>query len=197
VTRFAGLAGLATIAVALAGCGGTSGTPARAFRGTLLAPPQAAPRFTLRDQAGEAAGLPAAAGRYVVVAFLYTHCPDVCPVIAGTLNRVLEAPAGRRARLEVLGVSVDPKGDTPPAVRRFIREHQLVPAFRYLTGTRPELAAVWKAFHVASVAGPRGILTHSSFEILIDPQGRERLIYDSTVTTAAVVHDLGVLQGTV
>ena len=116
-------------------------------------------------------------------------------MVAGTLNRVLQTAAARRAGLRVLAVSVDPKGDTPASVKKFAREHQLVPAFRYLTGTRSELAAVWKKFHIAALAGPKGTVTHSTFEILIDPQRQERLIYDSTVTAGAVVHDLKALQG--
>ena len=189
------LATLAALALICAGCGGSKGPDASAFQGTLLTPSQPAPPFTLRDQAGHASGLAAAPGHYVIVTFLYTHCPDVCPVIAGMLNSVLRSAAGRRAHLEVLAVSVDPKRDTPAAVRRFVREHRLVPAFRYLTGSRAALAVVWNAFHIAAVAGPKGTVTHSSFEILIDPAGKERLIYNATVTAIDVVQDLNVLRG--
>jgi protein SCO1/2 len=188
------LAWIAALAVVGAGCGGTKAPPQPAFRGTLLSPAPAAPAFTLRDQAGTPAGLAGEHGHYVVVTFLYTHCPDVCPVIAGTLNRVLQTPVARRAGLRVLAVSVDPKGDTPPAVRRFIREHGLVPAFRYLTGTRAELQRVWRAFHVVAEAGSGATVAHSTFELLIDPQGRERLIFDPQVTASAVVHDLSLLE---
>jgi len=177
------------LAVLAAGCGGRS----TALDGTKVS--AAAPPFTLRDQSGAPVSLAAQRGRYAVVTFLYTHCPDVCPVIAGTLNRVLQTPAGRRAGLRVLAISVDPKGDTPAAVRRFVREHRLVPAFRYLTGTRAQLAPVWAAFHIAAAPGPEGTISHSSFEFLIDPKGRERVLYDANVTTTAVVHDLDALLG--
>jgi protein SCO1/2 len=183
------VAALALAVLALAGCGGTKVS----FEGTALSPPVAAPSFTLHDQAGAEVSLAGEQGHYVVVTFLYTHCPDVCPVIAGTLNRVLQTPAARSAGLRALAISVDPNGDTPAAVRMFVREHRLVPAFRYLTGTRAELRQVWKAFNVAAMAGPGGTVTHSTFEILIDPEGRERLIYDSQVTAAALVHDLSAL----
>ena len=75
-------------------------------------------------------------------------------------------------------------------------EHALRPKFRYLTGTPAELARTWKGFQVAVVAGPNGSIGHSSFEILVDPQGRERVIYDATATASAVVHDIAELQGT-
>jgi protein SCO1/2 len=191
--RLAPVAALAVLAVC-AGCGGTQGPSHAAFRGTVLAPPPAAPVFTLHDQRGARAGLATASGHYVVVTFLYTHCVDVCPLIAGMLNRVLQTPIAHRAGLRVLAVSVDPRRDTPSAVSRFVREHHLVPAFRYLTGTRAELEPVWKAFHIASTPGPNGVVAHSSAEFLIDPQGRERLLYDSVDSAAAIVHDLSLLE---
>jgi len=182
------LALVAVVAV-LAGCGGSKPS----FDGTSISTP--APSFTLSDQSGSAVTMRAQRGRYAIVTFLYTHCPDVCPVIAGALNRVLQTPVAQRAKLRVLAISVDPKGDTHAAVVRFVREHRLLPAFRYLTGTRAELRPVWTAFHIASTPGPSGTVSHSAFEILVDPKGRERLIYDSNVTTAEVLHDLNELVG--
>jgi protein SCO1/2 len=192
--RRAGIAGLVALVVVCAGCGGAKAPSQASFRGTLVTPSPAAPAFTLDDQAGRAVRMAGEQGHYVVVTFLYTHCPDVCPVIAGMLNGVLKTPVAKRGGLRVLAVSVDPKGDTPAAVTRFVRVHQLLPAFRYLTGTRAELQPVWNGFHVASTTGPSATVSHSAIEYLIDPQGRERLIYDSTVTTAAVVHDLTLLE---
>jgi protein SCO1/2 len=184
------------LALACAGCGGGAKAPAAKppLLGLVLTPAVSAPAFTLTDQNGKAVRMTAERGHYVVVTFLYTHCPDVCPVIAGMLNGVLKTPVAMRGGLRVLAISVDPKGDTPAAVRQFVRVHQLLPSFHYLTGTRPELQPVWSSFHVASTSGPDAEVSHSAIEYLIDPQGRERLIYDSTVTTATVVHDLSLLE---
>ena len=127
------------------------------------------------------------AGTTCVVTFLYTHCPDVCPVIAGNLNTALKSPVARRAGLRVLAVSVDPK--RRHALRpcaRYVRERRLLPTFRYLIGTRAELAPVWQAYRIAVLAGPQATVTHSTFQFLIDPQGRERLIYDVDVKAADV-----------
>src|ERR1700722_7515929 len=82
---------LAAIAVALAGCGGTrSGVtePSSRFEG-MSANGLAAPGFALRDQHGQLVRLSAERGKYVVVTFLYVHCRDVCPIIAGQLNQAL------------------------------------------------------------------------------------------------------------
>ena len=181
-------AALVFAVVVLSGCGG--GAKKTSFAGSAISPPLDAPQFTLSDQAGAPITLAAQRGHYVVVTFLYTHCPDVCPVIASTLNRVLQTRLARAARLRVLAISVDPRGDTPASVNRFVREHRLSPEFRYLTGSRGRLAPVWKSFHVAATAGPSATVSHSAFEILIDPQGRERLVYDSSVTAGALEGDL-------
>jgi protein SCO1/2 len=190
---------LRALAVALAagaicaGCGGSKGAAPR-FHGGELTPPVAAPVFTLRDAAGRRVGLTQPPGHYVLVTFLYTHCPDVCPIIAGNLNRTLPTGVARRAGLQVLAVSVDPAGDTAAAVRRYVRVHRLVPQFHYLIGSRAELARVWRAYHVISKSEPaRNAVSHSAFEILIDPSGRERLVYDANVTPRDIVVDLGVL----
>jgi protein SCO1 len=180
----------AVVAVALlAGCGSSARSD---LRGTaLLRKP--APNFALRDQDARTVTMAGERGRWVVVTFLYTHCPDVCPLIAANLNGALRSPVGRRAGLRVLAVSVDPARDTPAAIRHYVAEHRLVGAFRYLIGSRGRLARVWHAYYVAALPGPRGTVTHSTVEFLVDPQGRERLLYDKTITTAELVHDLRAL----
>ncbi len=177
----------ALVALVLAGCGaerpGTASTPS--LRGRPLAPSEPAPRFTLRDQHGKRFGPQSLAGKWFVVAFLYTHCPDVCPLIANQL-----AAAQRRVPdLHVLAISVDPKGDTPRSVRTFIEQHDLGPRFTYVTGSQARLAPVWRRYHVASLAGPRAVVSHSAFELLVDPRGRERVLYDSKVQAADLAHD--------
>lgn len=182
---------LAAFVLACTGCGRShaakvSGPPPSPYRGVLLEPPVAAPSFALRDQAWQLLGSQSERGHWFVVAFLYTRCPDVCPLIANNLGTAMR----KLPDLRVLAVSVDPKRDTPAAVRGFLRVHRLPPRFRYLTGTRAELAPVWKKFHVAALPGPSGTITHNTFELLVDPSGRERLFYDSTLRAADIEHDL-------
>lgn len=186
---------LAAAVLVCAGCGGSlaakvSGPPPSPYRGVLLKPPSAAPSFVLQDQAGKLLGSQSERGHWFVVAFLYTHCPDVCPLIANNLGTAMR----KLTDLRVLAVSVDPKRDTPAAVRTFLRVHRLPAKFRYLSGTRAELAPVWKKFHVAALPGPAGTITHNTFELLVDPSGKERLFYDSTLRAADIEHDLPLLK---
>ena len=188
------LAVLAALAAVLAGCGGsTSGTGAAELRGTELDPPTASPEFTLTDQDGRRVSLSDERGHWVVVNFLYVSCPDVCPAIAGHFNNALRTREGEAAGLRVLTLSVDPERDTPRAVREYVHQRRLVPGYRYLIGTRAELEPVWRDYHIAVLPGPKGSITHTTTSLLIDPQGRGRLLWSTDVQTADVVHDLALL----
>ncbi|HUK96941.1 MAG TPA: SCO family protein [Gaiellaceae bacterium] len=194
-------AGAVLLAVlVLAGCGGSStpkisgpATTTAQVGGAILQAKPLAPQISLHDDRGRAISLSDFRGKWVAVAFIYTHCPDVCPLIAQNLNQAL----AKAPDLRVVAVSVDPKGDTPAAVRAFIRSHHLTTAFHYLIGSRVQLSPVWRAWHVAAVPGPAKTVSHSSFEVLVDPAGHERAYYDATVTAADVLHDLKQLHGTV
>src|SRR5262245_41300902 len=115
------LALLGVLVVALAtGCGGGGGgNDASDFKGILLPDEPKAPNFRLHDENGKPVSLAAERGKWVMMTFLYTWCPDVCPAIAGNLNTALRSPTAKRAGLRVISVSVDPKRDTPPAVRKY------------------------------------------------------------------------------
>jgi protein SCO1 len=185
----------------LAGCGGAAAPsavtrpPAPRFSGLEVADPPKAPSFALHDAAGKRVALSAQRGRLVLVTFLYTHCPDVCPLIAEHLNQALRDLGPDRRDVRVLAVSVDPKRDTPAAVRLYARRHRLLPQFRYLTGRERQLAPVWKAYHVAVNPGDLDSVDHTAYTVLIDSRGRERVIYDAKVRPRDVVHDVRSLLG--
>lgn len=182
------------VVVLCAGCGGGSKTPTYSSGAQILPAALVAPPFTLHDDMGHPVSLSSKPGHYVIVTFLYTHCPDVCPIIAGNLNRTLKTATAKKAGLTVLAVSVDPKGDTAAAVRKYVAARGLVSTFHYLIGTRAQLAPVWSKFHIGAVAGPKGVVTHQSYEFLIDPTGHERLLYGKGVQPGWIVSDLKTLM---
>jgi len=192
---------LLLLTAVLAGCGSskaaqTTTAPTQRFAGGELTPPKIAPPIALHDANGTPVTLAAQRGRYVLVTFIYTHCPDVCPLITKNLNAALRVigPSARK-QVRVLAVSVDPAGDTPRAVKAYAREKHLFPQFRYLIGTRPELRRVWKAWHVLAVETKPDLVDHVAYTTLIDTEGKERVLYDSSVHATQVVHDLRVLMG--
>jgi protein SCO1 len=188
--------------VLLAGCGssaakvvspGTTSTAAT-FAGGELSPPRRAPPLSLRDARGRTVTLADLRGKYALVTFLYTHCPDVCPLIAKNLNVALSRLGPARSKVRVLAVSVDPKGDTAAAVRAYERRMHLLPEFRYLIGTRPQLKKAWAAWHVLAVQSSPELVDHVAYTALVDTDGKERVLYDSSVRASQVVHDLRVLM---
>jgi protein SCO1/2 len=181
---------VAALACAALASAASAGPPR--FVGTVLNPAKQAPDFALRDQSGHVVRLSKLRGKVVLVTFLYTHCPDVCPLISSHLNDALRR-LGPRAGVRVVAVSTDPKGDTHTSVARFVKTHRLVGEFHYLTGKEAQLAPIWRAWHVAAFPGPNATVNHSSFVILVDRQGKQRLFYDSTVTGPQIVHDVRLL----
>jgi protein SCO1/2 len=164
------------------------------FRGAELPDAEPAPDFSLRDQDGKLVRLSDQRGKYVLLTFLYTNCPDVCPLIATNLNAALQQLGAKRDDVRVLAVSVDPKGDTPKAVREYVRARHLLPQFRYLIGTPSQLHTVWAKYNVAAVRRDPAIVDHVAYTVVIDPDGKRRVIYDSGVKAPQVVHDLHVLM---
>jgi len=191
---------LVLLAAVLAGCGSSAAkisapvTPKPTFAGGEVTPPRTAPPIRLHDAAGTLVTLAAQRGRYVLVTFLYTHCPDVCPLIAQNLNAAIRSLGPAASQVRVLAVSVDPKGDTPAAVRAYAKRLHLAPQFRYLIGTRAELRRAWAAWNVLSVQESAGLVDHVAYTALVDPTGKERVLYGGQVHTKDVLHDLRILR---
>src|SRR5947209_8914395 len=80
---------------------------------------QPAPDFRLTDQFGKRVSLSQFRGKPVVLTFLYTHCPDVCPLTAEKLHTTVLDLGKDASRVAVIAISMDPKGDTRGAVVNF------------------------------------------------------------------------------
>ena len=160
------------------------------FAGGELDPPQPTPDFTLTDQSGQKVSMGDQRGKLVLLTFLYTNCPDVCPLITQNLNEALQMLGATRDDVRVLAVSVDPEGDTPKSVDEYAKAHHLLPEFRYLLGSRDELTKVWRAYDVAAVASDPELVDHTAYTMLVDRSGEGRVIYDSSVKARDVVHDV-------
>ena len=142
-----------------------------------------APDFALRDQDGTTVSMSSQRGRFTLVTFLYTNCPDVCPLIAEHLNTALRQLGTTRADTRVLAVSVDPKGDTPSAVRQVRRETPPAAAIsvseRHRGSASADLGGLSRRGRPTARRRPRSATPR--YVLLVDPQGTERLLYDSQV----------------
>jgi protein SCO1/2 len=188
----------ALIAAYVSGCGnqspsaGSHSNRTASFAGQVLSPARPAPPLALRNYLGDPVNLTRYRGKAVVVTFLYTHCIDVCPLIAANLGVALH-DLGRTARdVEVIAVSVDPRGDTRKTVAAFLKLHDMTGRMKYLLGTGRQLAPVWRSWHVSSLRDPtnRKLVVHSSPIFGVSATGKLVTVYGPTSEPAQIAHDI-------
>ena len=154
-----------------------------------------APDFTLTDGVtGKSLSLSSLRRNTVALAFLYTRCPDVCPLTAGQFRAAQRSLGDDASKVEFVAVSVDPEGDSPAAVREFSDLHDLSERWHYLIGPRAQLEAVWALYGIGSFTstGARAV-EHNDAIYLIDGRGRERAILHSSDPTNWLLDDLRAL----
>ncbi len=153
-----------------------------------------APDFQLKDQSGNSISLAQFKGKPVVLTFLYTHCPDVCPLTAEKLHATMQSLGQNAQQVAVLAVSMDPKGDTAAAAQNFSKVHKMSDYWHFLIGAHDELAPVWASYSVdAQAATSNGTVSHSSAIYVIDKQGRERVLLDNDFSSGQLAADLKIL----
>jgi protein SCO1/2 len=158
----------------LAACSGGAPSGPPPLDGAKIGAP-----FTLVDQDGKPRRWADFDGRYRIVYFGYTFCPDVCPldlqkIMAG--YRLLEKTRpGLAARIQPVFISVDPARDTPAVLKRYVSAFH--PRLIGLTGTPAQIERVKTDFAV--IAGKEGdqnankdyLVSHSRTPYLFGPKG--------------------------
>jgi protein SCO1 len=199
------------LAVALAslvpvGCGGSSSSSTSAtpdagsahFDGATANPVKPAPPLALKNYLGQPVNINDYRGKAVLVTFIYDHCPDVCPLIVSNLRAAQnEMSSSERDQLQIIAVSVDPKGDTPTTVMRFLAEHQMTGRMQYLIGSAKKLGRVWKDWNIVSKATPTkadpDAVEHSALIYGISGSGKITTLYPSNFKPDQIVHDVPLL----
>jgi len=175
---------------------GVQGVASSKYSGSLASPSQPEPPLSLRNYKGERVNIAQYKGRAVLVTFLYTKCPDVCPIIASNLGIALnEMGAANAAKVRVIAVSVDPRGDTPKAVAAFLQRHGMTGRMQYLIGSSQELAQAWKAWGVGSErdAQQPQLVNHSGLVYGVSATGKVTTLYAASFTPREVAHDAPLL----
>jgi protein SCO1/2 len=161
------------IAFLLAACGQAAPMEEPPLKGARLGG-----AFTLTDQNGRRVTDQSWPGKYRLVYFGYTFCPDVCPVdmrvLGAGLRRFEERDAEAGAKVQPIFVTVDPARDTQPVLREFVANFH--PRFVGLTGTPEELSRMARAFGASYMrregATPGAyLMDHTRNAILYGPDG--------------------------
>jgi protein SCO1 len=179
-----------------AGAGVVHGVASSRFSGSLASPAEPEPPLRLHNYKGEPVNIGQFRGRAVFVTFLYTKCPDVCPIIASNLGLALNLMGSARAsRVQVVAVSVDPRGDTPKSVEVFLKRHGVSGRMQYLIGSAHELARVWKAWGVGSEqdAQQPQLVNHSGLVYGVSANGKVMTLYAANFLPREIVHDAPLL----
>ncbi len=162
----------------------------------LLSPVAPAPPLALRNYLGQPVNIDSYRGKAVLVTFLYTNCPDICPLITSNLRvaQNLMGPAVS-SKAQIIAVSVDPRGDTPKAVGAFLARHEMTGRMQYLVGSAPELARVWKAWGVGSERDDQQpqFINHSGLIYGVTASGKRITIYAASFQPAEIAHDVPLL----
>lgn len=160
--------------------------------GKELLPAREAPPIELQDQNGAPFQLSSLRGKAVFVAFGFTCCPNICPVMLSELAAARRAlPPEQRALVDVVFISVDER-DTAESLKQYLPlfDH----SFTGLTGPREAIASVVKSYGGYFRKNERGnhAIDHSTDVYLIDPAGKLRAVFQRSQLgeTAALAADI-------
>ena len=160
------------VTIALSGCSVPSPVPP--LEGATIGGP-----FTLTDQNGKQRSYSEFAGKYRIVYFGYTSCPDICTpdmqnLMAGLKKFEKDAPV-LGAKIQPIFITVDPARDTAPILKQFVSAFH--PRLIGLTGSDKDIAAAAKKFAVyfnkePSKSADGYIMSHSQTPYLMAPDGK-------------------------
>ena len=149
------------------------------------------PRTVLVDSTGKPFDLASLKGKVVLVSFVYTTCNGVCPATTSSLQRIqksLEQAKLWGTSVEFVSITLDPKRDTPEVLNRYARLFGSdLPRWHFLTGSSADVDLVITAWGMWAKISPTGVLDHPSRIFLLDPQGRQREIYNFEFLNAETV----------
>ena len=173
------------------------GPPAMTAALRILPEPRIIADFELVDQDGRPFALERLRGRWSLLLFGYSYCPDVCPSALFDLQQVHEALSGdgrQAVPYQVVFVSVDPERDTPERLKEYAAYFH--PDFLAVTGSDEQLAPMTLQVGVAYRIEPHepGSLSyavdHSAGIMLIDPQARLHGVFPAPHDPQAIIQDL-------
>lgn len=214
VIALLGLAAIAAVAAV------TSSERAPRFQGNLLEPPKETLPFTLTNQFGRTVQWSDYRGKVVVLTFLYTFCPDLCPLTTAKLKEAHRLLGKDAARVAFVAMTVDPERDTPERVRVYSQGFDMLDKWEFLVGSEAQLRPLWQGYWAGeprkvvldregnvvpcdqptlsteekgTACGAEYAVEHGAPVHIIDQKGWGRVVYGSTFLPAELAHDIRLL----
>lgn len=148
--------------------------------------------FTLIDQDGTTRTDADFRGRFMLVYFGYSFCPDVCPTTLAMMGSALDKLGPKRARVVPVFVSIDPARDTPDMLKTYLKSFG--PDFVGLTGRAHQVAQAANAYRVyyarRELPGGTYAMDHSGVIYLMGPDGKFVTYYEDQIGPDGLARDL-------
>ena len=174
--------------------------PPAPYVGTLIYPAEKLTEFALTDTNNKTVGLDLYRGKLTLMAFGYTHCPDVCPMTLGDFRRVKTALGEVASEAQFVFVSVDGERDTPEFLQRYMMRFD--PTFIGITGqpeavqTFGKIFGLYVGFRQNEASAANYLVDHTASMYLIDEQARLVRVYPFATPPDDIATDMmRVLQG--
>jgi protein SCO1 len=138
-----------------------------------------APPFTLTSQDGKPVALADLRGKVVAVTFIYTECPDICPMLTQKMVQVQdELGADFSKKIAFVSISLDPEHDTPEVLKDYAQFWGAKPeGWSFLTGSLDAVRDVTRRYGVFFSKKEDGSVEHSQLTTLVDADGQMRVQY--------------------
>jgi protein SCO1 len=138
-----------------------------------------APGFALTSQDGARVALEDFRGKAVAVTFIYTSCPDTCPLLTLKMAEVQdELGADFGTKVAFVSITVDPEHDTPEVLKEYAEAFEAdLTGWAFLTGAPGEIREVVRRYGVYTSKKAEGDVDHTFLTSLVDPEGVLRVQY--------------------
>ena len=135
--------------------------------------------FVLTDQSSARFEFKNLGGKVAIVAFGYTTCPDVCPLITASLRQVqLGLSQEERKQVQLITVTTDPEIDSPKVLAAYAKRYGAeFDDWSFLTGDLAALKKIWRNFGVAVERKGRGLIDHTPLTAVVDKKKLMRFAY--------------------
>jgi cytochrome oxidase Cu insertion factor (SCO1/SenC/PrrC family) len=131
-------------------------------------------------------------GRWMMIYFGYTHCPDVCPLTLSLMSDVMQRLGGKSSHIVPIFITVDPARDTPKIMKAYVASFGK--NFVGLTGDAKSIALAEREYRVAAIRHPLPggdyAMDHSSTIYLMDPGGKFVMDYDDSTKPDDIAADI-------
>ena len=145
--------------------------------------------FNLVDQNSRDFKFSQLTGRVKVVAFAYTTCPDICPLITAALREIQSGLTPEESKnVFLLTITTDPEIDSPSVLAGYGKRYGADFAnWAFLSGNPVAMQKVWKNFGVGVNRKARGLVDHTALIALVDRQNKLRVAYVGPAPVARIV----------